>query len=348
MSVQVVLYRAQRRRIQRRLCKTHNRIEAVRCRVILLVAAAYPVNAVAAIVGCVRATVYRTLYRFEDLAEESLTDRRFERPPSKVTPAVEQALLACLDRSPRDLGWHRASWTLELLALQVAKETGVQLSPSHVRNVLRAQGCRRGRPRAALRIPVRGRRRVLDAIERLVKAASPEEEVFYMDEADIDLNPRIGYTYIRRGQQPLVLTPGTNVKRYVAGALNSRTGTLVHVYSESKNSDLFIALVDHLRRRYRHSSVIHLVLDNCITHKSRKTLAHLAALDGRVVLHFLPPYSPESNVIERLWKQMHDHVTRNHQHRTIESLLEAVDEFLHAAQPFPGTKVSTLPLPQAA
>ena len=65
-------------------------------------------------------------------------------------------------------------------------------------------------------------------------------------------------------------------------------------------------------------------------------------LGGRVVLHFLPPYSPDSNVIERLWKQMHDNVTRNHTHRTIDSLMEAVHEFLHDVQPFPGTQVSLM------
>ena len=78
--------------------------------------------------------------------------------------------------------------------------------------VLREEKCRRGRPRPALRIPVRGRREVLENIGRLVSRASPEEEVLFGDEADIDLNPRIGLTYIRRGHQPLVLTPGTNVK----------------------------------------------------------------------------------------------------------------------------------------
>ena len=60
------------------------------------------------------------------------------------------------------------------------------------------------------------------------------------------------------------------------------------------------------------------------------------------MLHFLPPYSPDDNVIERLWKQLHDHVTRNHRHRSIESLVAAVQRFLDNAQPFPGAQVSTL------
>jgi Fe2+ or Zn2+ uptake regulation protein len=71
-------------------------------------------------------------------------------------------------------------------------------------------------------------------------------------------------------------------------------------------------------------------------------LRHLAGLGGRIVLHFLPPYLPESNVIELLRKQLHDHVTCNHTHRAIESVMEAVDELIEGAQPFPGTHVSML------
>src|SRR5574337_139125 len=100
-----------------------------------------------------------------------------------------------------------------------------------------------------------------------------------------------------------------------------------------KNSDLFIALVEELCRRYRRARRIHLVLDNFIIHKSKRTLRYLASLGGRVVLHFLPPYSPLSNVIERLWKQLHDHVTRNHRHRTIDPLMEAVDDRGRSALP---------------
>ena len=140
----------------------------------------------------------------------------------------------------------------------------------------------------------------------------------------------------------MVLTLGKNVKRYVASALNARTGKVVHVVRDRKNSDLFIALLEELCRHYRRARRIHLVLDKFIIHKSKRTLRRLVELGDRVVLHFLPPYSPLSNVIERLWKQLHDHVTRNHRHRTIEPPMEAVDDFIEGAQPFPGTRVSML------
>jgi putative transposase len=344
MTIPLHLPRGQRRRIQKRLRKTTNRIEAARCRVLLLLHEGWAVSIIAAVVGCVRATVYRTRYRFETWGEAGLPDLRPQRAPVKATPEVLTTLLSYLDSTPRALGWQRASWTLELLALQLERDTGVQLSVSYIRVLLRAQGCRRGKPRPALRIPVRGRRQVLQQIAQVVATAGPQAEGFYVDEADIPLNPRIGYPYLRRGQQPLILTPGKNEKRYIAGALNARTGTLTSVSAQRKNSHLFVALVEALRRRYRRCTVLPLVLDHCIIHTSRYTLRHLPRLAGRVVLHYLPPYSPEANVIERLWKHLHDHVTRNHQPPTMEALMATVTDFLTAVQPFPGTKVSTPPL----
>jgi len=177
MPVYVRLPRGQRRRIQMRLRKTNNRIEAVRCRVLLLLHEGWAASIIAAVVGCARATVYRTLYRFEEWGEAGVRDLRPQRPPTKVTSEVIAALLSYLDGTPRELGWQRASWTLELFALQLERDTGVRLSSSHIRTLLRAQGCRRGKPRPALRIPVCGRRQVLQEIAHVVQAGGPAAEV---------------------------------------------------------------------------------------------------------------------------------------------------------------------------
>lgn len=216
------------------------------------------------------------------------------------------------------------------------------LRTSHIRNLLMWLGCRRGRPRPGLCIPFRGRRKILESIRKIVAQASKREEVFYLDEADIDLNPRIGPCYMKRGQQFVVLTPGKNQKRYVAGALNARTGRIIHQFSPKKNSSLFLWLLEKMKASSQRAEKLHLILDNCLIHKSRQTMSWLEKFGARLILHFLPPYSPEHNVIQRLWKQMHDQVTRNHSHRTMEDLFCAIEQFLLVAQPFPGTKVSLL------
>lgn len=75
---------------------------------------------------------------------------------------------------------------------------------------------------------------------------------------------------------------------------------------------------------------VHLVLGDYTIHKAHVVTRYLAALNGRTVLHFLPPYPPlplDDNVIEGLWKQMQARGTRNHRHKYFDSLFEAVRDF---------------------
>jgi len=168
----------------------------------------------------------------------------------------------------------------------------------------------------------------------------PDEEAFYADEVDIDLNPKIGPDWTLPGQQRWVLTPGQNVKRFLAGALNHRTGHLVWAEGDQKRSWLFLNLLRALLRRYPRARVLHLILDNYIIHCSRIVKAALAEWGARIRLHFLPPYCPDENRIEQLWLQLHANVTRNHRCRTIGRLLAKVRCFLQNAIPFPGNQPS--------
>ena len=80
-----------------------------------------------------------------------------------------------------------------------------------------------------------------------VGKCSAEHPVFYEDEVDIHLNPKIGADWQRRGQQKRVATPGQNEKYYLPGALHSATGKVSYVGGNSKSSVLFINLLKHLR-----------------------------------------------------------------------------------------------------
>jgi hypothetical protein len=104
MTISLRLTRGQRRRMKRLLQKTRSRIEALRARIMLLLHEGHEPSAAAAITGCARATVYRTLYRFEELGEEAVFDQRQRRKPTK-SASVERTPAGYIDRSPQDLGW---------------------------------------------------------------------------------------------------------------------------------------------------------------------------------------------------------------------------------------------------
>lgn len=283
----------------------------------------------AAAVDVARSTVYRVAERFTRRGWAGLADRREDNGSTGVDESFLLQLRLAVSSIPADYGFARPTWTQELLCAALAGRTGVRVSQATMSRLLKRIGARRGRPRPILRCPwpKARRKRHLRRIERLV-ARLPESEVaLYADEVDIHLNPKIGYDWQLRGQQKQVLTPGQNAKRYVAGALDARTGQVRGVTAAHKRSGLFIDLLRHLARTYRYARRIHVIVDNYSIHSSRQTTLALAGLP-RVTLHFLPPYSPEFNPIERVWLDLHAEVTRNHRCTTIDELLLEVEHYL--------------------
>ena len=125
-------------------------------------------------------------------------------------------------------------------------------------------------------------------------------------------------------EQKTVLTPGQNQKHYLAGALHTRTGQVLWVGNGKKNSYLFLQLLRRVADAFPRATKLHVVLDNYGIHSSRLVKWALTEeFHGRIVLHFLPPYSPDHNRIERLWRELHANVTRNHRCATLRELLEA-------------------------
>ena len=103
---------------------------------------------------------------------------------------------------------------------------------------------------------------------------------------------------------------------------------MLWVEGERKTSALFIALLNQLLLSYPHATVVHVILDNYRIHDSKIVHAAMAGFGGRLQLHFLPPYCPDDNKIERLWQDLHANVTRNHTCPDIVSLMAEVRYYL--------------------
>lgn len=275
--------------------------------------------------------VYAVMHRFIEHAVAGLADRREDNGACKVSEEYAAELLTVVAKTPRKYGYPRPTWTQELLILVVEKRTGICVSRTTMSRLLRRLHVRLGCPKPIVGCPWKKRRRTrrLREIDALIASLPRNEVVLYVDEVDIHLNPKIGPDWMLRGTQKTVLTPGKNEKRYLAGALDARSGRLTWVEADHKNSQLFILQLWQLvGRDYPQAKRIHLILDNYRIHKSHQVEAALTQLAGRVVLHFLPPYCPDHNRIERVWRDLHANVTRNHQCRTIKQLMREVHLWL--------------------
>lgn len=332
MSRRIVvdLPRPVRRRLEKSMRKTRDATYRNRVRIVLLYAKSWGAPSIAEALGCVPATAVRVIHRFLDEGEVGLLDGRRENGQPKVDEDLLQALAELVALSPEDFGWSRPTWTRELLAKTLREETGVRVSVTTVARMLRDLGARWGMARPTVLCPWSKRRksRRLRAIRKVIENLPRREVAFFEDEVDIHLNPKIGRDWMLRGQQKVIVTPGQNQKRYIAGALSMQGDDLVFVSGPRKNTDLFLALLKELLRRHPRARRIHLVLDNYLVHKTKRVERFLQEHKGRIVLHFLPPYSPQENKIERFWRDLHANVTRNHRCRSMDQLLLKVKRYL--------------------
>jgi transposase len=275
--------------------------------------------------------VARVARRFLEQGEAGLVDRREDNGQPKVDDDFLGALAELVASKPTDHGWRRPTWTQELLVETMVGKTGVRVSVGTMSRALKRLGARWGQPKPTVACPwgQTKKNRRLRVIRRLVKDLPPEELVFYEDEVDIHLNPKIGRDWMLPGQQKQVLTPGQNEKRYLAGAQDARTGELIWVEGERKNSLLFLLLLWELLQRHPEAKVIHVILDNYSIHHTRQVELSLETEAGqRIQLHFLPPYCPDHNKIERTWRDLHAEVTRNHHCATMAELMAEVRHYL--------------------
>ncbi|BFJ70970.1 MULTISPECIES: IS630 family transposase [Salmonella] len=317
--------------------QTHDKNHARRLIAMLMLHQGMTVTDVARLLCAARSSVGRWINWFTLHGVEGLKSLRPGRAPRWPVADILQLLPLLVQRSPKDFGWLRSRWSTELLALVINRLFDVTLHRSILHRYLRQADMvwRRAAPTLKIKDPHYEEKRLV--IDQALAQEQTAHPVFYQDEVDIDLNPKIGADWMPKGQQKRIATPGQNQKHYLAGALHSGTGRVHYVSGSSKSSDLFISLLETLRRTYRRAKTITLVADNYIIHKSRKVERWLEE-NPKFRLLFLPMYSPWLNPIERLWLSLHETITRNHQCRYMWQLLKQVAQFMNAASLFPGNQ----------
>lgn len=321
------LRRCDKERLLRNLRKCDDMKRKTRYLIIVNLMHGRSVQETAVILQVGRSTVYDVAMRFRESGEAGLVDRREENGQRKLDEEYLGTLHVVVASSAHDYGWRRPTWTREMLVETLVRETGVRIHVSTMSVALRLIGARRGCPKPTVQCPwsQQAKQRRLREIQALIDQLPDDEVAVYEDEVDIHLNPKIGADWMVPGQQKQVLTPGKNVKRYLAGALDVRTGELVWVEGERKISLLFILLLWELVQRYADAKVIHVILDNYSIHSTKQVEISLDTEQGRRLrLHFLPPYCPDHNRIERVWRDLHANVTRNHNCDGIQHLMREV------------------------
>ena len=151
---------------------------------------------------------------------------------------------------------------------------------------------------------------------------------YYADEFNVSWLPTLRKMWSPKGQQVMIPTPGQPKRHHGLGAVNYHTGETVVIIRKRKRrlevAELLQALVD------KHpTGTIYVAWDNASTHQDDEVEAVVRAAAGRLVLLYLPTYSPWLNPIEMLWRHFRREVTHCELFETVKVLIEASYDFFH-------------------
>ena len=144
-----------------------------------------------------------------------------------------------------------------------------------------------------------------------------------------------------KGQQVMIPTPGQPKVHYGLGAVNYYTGETVVIIRRRKRRLEVAELLQTLVAKHP-TGTIYVAWDNASTHQDDEVEAVIRAAAGRLVLLYLPTYSPWLNPIEMLWRHFRREVTHCELFETVNALLEASYDFFHRYNQTPDKVLSII------
>lgn len=117
--------------------------------------------------------------------------------------------------------------------------------------------------------------------------------------------------WYQKGKEPVIKTTGERKKKSFYGALNLKTGK-VHTYTcDWENQEETVVFLKKLRQRYPKRKIL-LLWDGAPWHKGDRIREYLRRTKNLELVKF-PPYSPELNPQEHVWKEVRKNISHNHE-----------------------------------
>jgi transposase len=285
----------------------HATLEAMRERAVRSVHDGESPEVVARIIGINRSTIYGWLAQYRRGGWSALKAKPlFGRPPKLDGKKLKWIYNTVTQKNQMQLKFAFALWTREMVAKLVKVKYNISLSVVSVGRLLAQLGitCQKPLHRALERDEALVRQWLKQDYPKIRALAQREKaDIYFGDAAHMRSDHHAGRTWGKKGETPVVLSTGARYRMSLISAVTSR-GHMRFMIKETGgvNADVFI---EFLRRLLIGSkNRIFLIVDRGPAHVAKKTKAFVASLGGRLRLYYLPPYSPDRNPDELVWKHL--------------------------------------------
>jgi transposase len=294
-----------------------------------------------AFIGCsYRSVAYWCVHGNPDDLD-SFKDGRSEGNYRKATPEYIEELLRIIEQEPKEFGYEFGRWTTSRLATHLAKTLGIQMSSVQVGRILKQKKYRYLWAKYSLEDKQDAEKRASFKVqleEELERSeALPEKlQVWFWDESGFSLRVIRRKQWGKRGKRKKLSGKRSRGRVNLMGGLRYSDRKQKCYFIEQGNGDSFknnlVKLNDFIQQEWVENGNIEseftlkgprvlIVLDNASYHKKQAVIDQLKDECPNLELCFLPPYSPDYNLIELVWHSCKEFIA----HRLFKSVDELRD-----------------------
>jgi transposase len=285
----------------------HATLEEIRERAVRSVQDGESPEVVAAILGINRSTIFSWLAQYRRGGWGALKAKPlFGRPPKLDGKKLKWIYNTVTQKNPLQLKFSFALWTREMVAAVIKDKFKISLSLVSVGRLLAQLGitCQKPLHRALEKDEALVQQWLKQEFPRIKALARREKaEIYFGDAAHMRSDHHSGRTWGAKGETPVVSSTGARYRMSLISAITSR-GHMRFMIKEKGgvNAEVFIEFLRRLM--FGANNKIFLIVDRGPAHIAKKTRAFVAGLGGKLRLFYLPPYSPDRNPDELVWKHL--------------------------------------------
>lgn len=261
---------------------------------------------VAKIFKVARSSVFDWQKAYREGGEDALRTKKTRGPKSKLNDGqMSQLYRLVADNDPRQLSFGLALWTRGMIQELILRQFGIRLSLVTVGNILAKLGMSPQRPlhRAYERDPEKVKEWKDEKFPEIQARAKREgAAIFFADEASVRTNYHAGTTWAPIGKTPVVLGSGKYDSISMISAVSPRGELHFQINEDGTRKEEFLEFCKKLVADV--GRPVFLILDNGPIHHSTILKEYVEKSEGMLTIFFLPPYSPDLNPDEWVWKNV--------------------------------------------
>lgn len=169
-------------------------------------------------------------------------------------------------------------------------------------------------------------KRFVSFYRKLKAEVGSKEPIYFADSVHPQHQTQLAYGWILKGERKEIATTGRQYRLNFIGGICLEGHRFIYQQADRVDADAIALFLTELRKRNPGKHRIHLIWDRAGYHRDKGIRKFARGLGIR--LHYLPPYSPNLNPIERLWKLMHEKVTYNKYYESFSDFTDATLNFL--------------------